>query len=211
MKPGIAFTAAWLTVACGARSSAPAFETTTELPATPRRAPAVAVDPAAELPGAGTQARSQHGLVVLHAPRDVEAARAIVRRFFELVLGGSADALEPLMSELSSIQLGPQGGRQRARQFWRSRLDQIDYGALAGQPVYRDGDIETYRSEDLARLDAARQPSVEVQPADVVVRVPIATSRLGRTRYFGDDIVFLLRPRGTSFEIIEIIEDFRLP
>ena len=177
----------------------------------PRRAPGVAVDPAAELPAAGDRAGAQRGLLVLKAPRDVEAARAVVRRFFDAIVAGSAQGLDPLVSELAWVQLGPQGGRQRAREFWRSRLDQIDYQALAGEPLYRESELETYRPEDLARLDASRRPPIEVQAGDVVVRARIATARLGRTRYFGDDIVFLLRPRGTNFEIVEMIEDFRLP
>jgi hypothetical protein len=187
------------------------FATTSELASEPRRAPGVAVDPVAELPAAGDSAGAQRGLVVLNTPRDVEAARAIVRRFFEAIVAGSAQGLDPLVSELAWVQLGPQGGRQRAREFWRSRLDQIDYQALAGEPLYRESELETYRPEDLARLDASRHPPVEVQAGDVVVRARIATARLGRTRYFGDDIVFLLRPRGDNFEIVEMIEDFRLP
>lgn len=197
-------------VSCASGPQAP-FATTTELASEPRRAPGVAVDPAAELPAAGDSAHAQRGLVVLKAPRDVEAARAVVRRFFEVIVAGSAQGLDPLVSELAWVQLGPQGGRQRARDFWRSRLDQIDYQALQGEPLYRESELETYRPEDLARLDATRRPAVEVQLGDVVVRARIPTARLGRTRYFGDDIVFLLRPRGTDFEIVEMIEDFRLP
>jgi hypothetical protein len=187
------------------------FATTSELTSEPRRAPGVAVDPVSDLPAAGDSAGAQRGLVVLKTPRDVEAARAVVRRFFEAIVAGSAQGLDPLVSELAWVQLGPQGGRQRAREFWRSRLDQIDYQALAGEPLYRESELETYRPEDLSRLDASRHPPVEVQAGDVVVRARMATARLGRTRYFGDDIVFLLRPRGDNFEIVEMIEDFRLP
>jgi len=133
-------------VACAASASSSPFETASELGSEPRRAPGVAVDPAAELPTAGAEARAQNGLVVLSAPRDVEAARAVVRRFFEIVVAGSPDAIDSLLSELAWIQLGPQGGRQRARQFWRSRLDQIDYQALAGQPLLRESELETYRA-----------------------------------------------------------------
>jgi hypothetical protein len=46
---------------------------------------------------------------------------------------------------------------------------------------------------------------------DVLVRVVIATPRVGRTRLFGDEITFLLRPSGGAYKIIEMVEDFQLP
>jgi hypothetical protein len=90
-------------------------------------------------------------------------------------------------------------------------LSQLDYTELKGQLLFRDGDLETFRAEDLARLPAGRRIPLELGDDDVAVRVPIRVSWAGRTRLFGDELVFRLEPTGARFEIAEIAEDFRLP
>jgi hypothetical protein len=103
------------------------------------------------------------------------------------------------------------GGRQPARSFWHTRMSQLDYTELKGQLLFRESDLEIFRSEDLRRLPAARRIALELGADDVAVRVPIRASWAGRTRLFGDELVFRLQPAGARFEIAEIAEDFRLP
>jgi hypothetical protein len=53
--------------------------------------------------------------------------------------------------------------------------------------------------------------ALELGEDEVAVRVPIRLSWAGRTRLFGDELLFRLQPSGSSFEIAQISEDFRLP
>jgi hypothetical protein len=200
-----------LSFVAGCSASTPSLETVTELPQEPRRPAGVAVDPVSNLPEARSSGAAEQGLVVLRSPRDISAARLTVRRFFDAVVAGSADAVDELIDEEAWVQTGTQGNRQRARDFWRLRLSRLDYGALTGHSLYRDGEVETYRAADLEHLGPRRVPPLAVQGDDVLVRVPIATQQLGRMRMFGDEIVFLLRPDGERYEIAEMFEDFRLP
>jgi hypothetical protein len=177
----------------------------------PRRPAGVAVDPAPELPKPAPAASAEAGLVVLKTPLDTQAARQVVKDFFRAAVEQDADRLDKLLDEQSYVQAGASMGRQQAQPFWRLRLSRLDYGALAGQVVFRDAELEVYRSEDLARLRPARTLAMAVQGDDVLVRVPIATPRVGRTRLFGDEVTFLLRPNGATFKIVEMAEDFQLP
>lgn len=175
----------------------------------PRRAPGVAVDPQPELPTVRAVAEVSDGLATLAAPPSTEVARHTVRRFFELVLRGDYPALEPLIDENAWFNGGPGGGRQRARSFWQARLTRIDYGSVSLPALYRETDVETYRAEDLAALRPARSLGTSVTGNDVLVRVPITAPRVGRTRVFGDEVVFVLRPVGTEFVVTELVEDFQ--
>lgn len=187
------------------------LETVTALDTTPRRAPGVAADPAPELPQPGPAAHPEQGIVVLRAPQDPEAAREVVRGFFRAVSQGSYGDLEPLIADEAWLSAGAMAGRQKARQYWQLRLSRLDYGSLAGSAVFREGELETYRAADLAALRPPRALGVVAQNDDVVVRVPIAVPRSGKTRLFGDEIVFVLRPKGNRFAIVDMAEEFTLP
>ena len=187
------------------------FATATELEDEPRHPPGVAVDPAPRLPRAAPEASSEQGLVVLSTPPDVGQGREVVQRFFRAALEEAPDQLQALMSQDAYASSSAGGSRQRAMAFWRNRLRRLDYGALSGQLVYRDSEIETYRAEDIPELRLARRPPLSARGSELVVRVPIAAPRLGRVRLFGDEIWFLLRPQLDGYTIVEMIEDFRLP
>jgi hypothetical protein len=194
-----------------AGGGAAGFDTVNALPEEPRRAPGVAVDPNLEPPPAAADATTSEGLVVLKEPADPEAARDIVREFFRAVASASFEKLEPLIGEESWLQAGAMMGRQRARDFWRQRMSRLDYAALGGSPIYRDSEMETYRAADLGRMRPPRTLNVGVQGQDVIVRVPIVSPRAGKTRLFGDEILFVLRPDQGRYSIIEMSEDFQLP
>ena len=198
-------------VAGCASMGAGGLEPTTSLDTAPRRAPGVAVDPAPELPAAAASAHPEQGVVVLRAPQDPEAARDVVRGFFRAIGQGSFAELEPLLAEDAWLSAGASVGRQKARQYWQARLTRLDYGAIAGSLVFREGELETYRAADLAALRPPRSLGVVARGDDVVVRVPIASPRFGKTRLFGDEIVFLLRPKGSGYSIVDMAEEFMLP
>lgn len=177
----------------------------------PRRAPAVAVDPAPSLPVAVSSADSAQSMVVLTTPVASDAARDLVRAFFRAVLNEATEQLDQLIAEQALIQTGSRSSRQSARAFWRTRLARLDYGALAGQPVYRESEIEVYRAEDMERLANRRDLKLRVAGDDVLVRVPVAQSHSGRTRVFGEELLLLLRPHRDGYRIAELVEDFQLP
>jgi hypothetical protein len=207
----LALGALLVATACATGSVAPRFETTTSLSDDPRRAAGVAVDPATELPPASPQADSEQSLVVLRAPPDPESAREMVREFFRAISRRSYSELEALVRQDAWLQAGAMSGRQNARQFWRTRLSRLDYGALSGSTVYRDSELETYRAQDVPKLRPPRALGVSASGDDVVVRVPIASPRNGKTRLFGDEILFVLRPERGRYGIVEMAEDFSLP
>lgn len=194
--------------ACGGAGS---LRTASALDTEPRRATGIAVDPAPEPPAPTAVAHTEQGFVVLRTPEDPEAAREVVRGFFRAVSQGSYAELEQLISEDAWLSAGAMAGRQKARQYWQLRLSRLDYGSLAGSSVFRDSELETYRAADLAALRPPRALGVVAQGEDVVVRVPIAAPRSGKTRLFGDEIVFVLRPKGSRYAIVDMAEEFTLP
>ena len=197
--------------ACGSGERPLRFATATELPDEPRHPPGVAVDPAPRLPQPASQADSDQGLVVLSTPADVGQAHEVIERFFGAALQEAPDELQALLSQDAMISSAAAGSRQHARPFWRNRLARLDYGALSGQVVYRRGEVETYRAQDVSQLRATRRPAISVSGSDVLVRVPITLPRLGQLRLFGNEIWFLLRPERDGYKIVEMIEDFRMP
>ncbi len=197
-----------LVCSCAART--PTFATTSAAaPAEQRRAPGVPESRAVELPALARRADSSDELVRLRSPTSTEVAREVVRSFLRAAVNETPERLELLLTPRSFIDTA--AGRQPARSFWRSRLAAFDYTELRGQLLFRESDLETFRSDDLARLPAGRRIPLELGADEVAVRVPIRVSWAGRTRLFGDEIVFKLEPSAGKFAIAEMSEDFRLP
>jgi hypothetical protein len=174
-----------------------------------RRAPGVADVQTLVLPAPARAGSSRDELLLLRAPPASELARQTVRDFLRATVNEAMDRLEPLLADQAFVDAG--GGRQPARAFWQLRFAQLDYTELRGQLLFRDADLQTFRAEDLARLPASRRLALELGEDEVAVRVPIRLSWAGRTRLFGDELLFRLQPSGSSFEIAQISEDFRLP
>ncbi len=176
----------------------------------PRRAPGVAFDPAPRIPPAESAANPSQGLVVLRTPANPAAARDTVRDFFRAVVDEAPDKLDELVDSQAYVQTGSGQGRQRALSYWRRRLSRLDYGALAGRLVYHPSEVETYRAVDVARLRSTRHFPVSLGNDDILIRVPIAVPRVGNTRLFGDEILFVLHPHAQGYTISEMVEDFQL-
>ncbi|MEO6601290.1 MAG: hypothetical protein ABIQ16_15540 [Polyangiaceae bacterium] len=152
---------------------------------------------------------SRDQLLLLRAPPATELARSTVREFLRATVSEAMDRLAPLLSEQAFVDTG--SGRQPARALWQLRFAQLDYTELRGLLLYRDADVQIFRAEDLARLPPSRRLALELGEDEVAVRVPIRISWSGRTRLFGDELLFRLQPKGSGFKISEISEDFRLP
>ena len=194
---------------CASRAAPLDFPTVSEAPDEPRHPPGVAVDPAPRLPEPRGEADTSGGIVVLRTPADTERARDVVRAFFRAVLEESLDDLQPLLDDGATTRSSM--SRDVATSMWAQRFERLDYPAMAGQQLYRDGEIETYRGDELDALPPGRRPAVGAAPDDVVVRVKVSSPRLSRTRLFGDEILFLLRSTGTGYRIRELVEEFQLP
>lgn len=201
--------AALLCIGCA--STAPRFPASDALrpSASERRAPGVVEVHRLVLPAPVRAGSSREALLLLRAPPATEQARSTVRDFLRATLNEAVDRLDPLLAEQAFVETAL--GRQPARAFWQLRFAQLDYTELRGQLLFREADLQTFRAEDLARLPANRRLAVELAPDEVAVRVPIRLSWSGRTRLFGDELLFRLQPNGAGFEIAQISEDFRLP
>jgi hypothetical protein len=149
-------------------------------------------------------------VVVLRAPTELAIAREVVKKFFRAVVEESFEDVEALLADQAWVRASA-GQRRPARDAWQARLKRLDYGVLAGEPVYRDREFETYRGRDLGRMNDRRNLPVAANRDEVVVRVPVVLGQSSRNRLFGDELVFLLRPDGKSYKIAEIVEDFQLP
>ena len=174
-----------------------------------RRAPGVAETRNAELPEPVRTGDSSARLLLLRAPAAAELARSAVRDFMRATVSEAPERLDAVLSAQAVVDTG--AGRQPARSYWRSRFSQLDYTELKGQLLFRDSDLQTFRAEDLTRLPSNRRIPLDLSDDEIAVRVPIRVSWTGRTRLFGDELLFRLQPAGSTFEIVEINEDFRLP
>ena len=80
------------------------------------------------------------------------------------------------------------------------------YAKLAGAEVARLDRIERYAYDELGTSGAPDRPP-EMQPGDLLARVPIATPRIGAEPLFGDVVVLLLRREDGRFKIAGVAEE----
>jgi hypothetical protein len=198
---------------CGGASPA-AFPTAPELPDDRRRPDGVAIDPGSEPPPAVDRAAAGDALVTLRAPLGVELAISTVAEFFKRIVIEDSDGLGQLLARDALAILPSAGGQGQAPSaglWWEQRFRRLDYGKLAGEPIYRESELEIYRAEDA--LEVPPHPAIQTQTLDdddVLVRVPIVTARIGADRLLGDEVLFWLRRDGTRFRIYRLLEDFQL-
>lgn len=187
------------------------FETAPLGSAAPRRAPAVAVDPAPALPDPKASASASIALVVLAAPASEYPDQRLVEEFFGAVAARDPERLEGLFQPGAKTRTSAQATEVDAVDFWKSRLARLDYSKLAGQSIYRRHAVEVYRAEDLETLGNDRSVPVHAGNDQLVVRVPLHAPQNDKTRLFGDEIVFLLSRTDRGLLITEMVEDFQLP
>jgi hypothetical protein len=147
--------------------------------------------------------------VTLRAPLGTDLALATVASFFQAVVREDEDRIESLFAR-SAVVITPATATSGsappgAALFWAHRFKRLDYTRLASELVYRESEVEILH--DPGDTDA---PSDDAD-ADLVVRVPIATPRVGLDRLFGDEMVLFLRRDGDAYRIQRAQEDFQLP
>lgn len=192
-----------LALACA--SSGPAFESVTTLPDEPRYPAGVEVERPTDLPDARPNAHTQSGVVVLEAPMDPGQARATVNAFFRAMAEESASGLDSVLAPQAMVQAGSR--REAARGYYLGRFMRLDYRAVRGETLFHEGDVELWERAEGGALRGSPTP-LEPGPHEVVLRVRVTASWVGRPRLFGDELVFRLAPRGAGFVIREILEDF---
>jgi len=196
-----------LSLSCAAARPSPSASNA-EFPA-PRRAPGVPEQRSEVVPEPTRVGNSREQWLALRAPMSSGLARETVRDFLSATVNEALERMDPLLTPQAFVDTG--SGRQPARSFWQSRFTVLDYTELRGQLLFREADLETFRAEDLARLPAARKFAIELAADEIAVKVPIRVSWAGRARLFGDELLFVLQPAGTRYEIAQISEEFRLP
>ncbi len=183
----------------------------------PRRRPdGVAIDPISAPPPARDRASASDGLVTLRTPLGADRAYAVVAELFRKVVLEDHDGLEPLFihDAVSVTGVAPNGGpaqNSNALLLWQGRFRKLDYTKLAGEPIYREAEIHVFRADDT--LDALPHPTVRPEALgenDIVLRVPILTTRIGAERLFGDEMVLWMRRDGDRYRIYRALEDFQL-
>jgi hypothetical protein len=197
---------------CGASSSAviPAGAETED---GRRRPDGVAIDPAGAPPPTKDRAGSSDGLVTLRTPLGADAARDVVAALFGAITREDDRALTALFApEAQAVSPAGSGQPARLKDWWEQRFRRLEYTKLAGEPIFRDADLELYRSDDAG--ETVPHPAVrltELEPTDVVLRVPVAVSRAGTERLLGEELVIWLRRDGDRYRIYRILEEFQLP
>ena len=202
--------AATLVASCASPGTGPVFPTSDHFPDTPRKPPSFAAESTPRAPL--DSARSDVGSPIRRelVPLDSEGAHQVVGRFFIAVLRESTRDLFPLLATQATVL--SEGSRQPAQTVWRARFAQLDYTTLSGRLVAAPQTLRTYTfaSAALAKRDGVPAPA---SPTEVVVVAKPGGAWVGKARLFGDALAFRLRPKAEaqSFEIAEIVEDFRLP
>jgi hypothetical protein len=200
---------------CGA-SSGQALVTASDLPEQRRRPDGVAVDPTSTPPTAKDVATTTDGLVTLRTPVGLEQAFAAVQTFFQAVVAEDADLLGTVLTRDAlntnpALAGGGPGGSPSASLFWAHRFRRLDYTKLSGEVIYHENDLEVYRGGD--EFGTSPHPAVRTDalgPTDIVLRVPIATPRMGTERLLGDEILIWLRRTGNEYKIYRLFEDFQV-
>ncbi len=166
--------------------------------------PVVPTDPTTALPRPSDVARSSDTAATLRPPVSDEVALALVARLFRAFHARSAQQLEPDVDDyvVDVTPEGGAGGRPRASWIWelQSRLHTGAFDALDVDQMYRPSDVEIYRVEDLGLPGRPTRPAT-MGADETLVRVPIATPRVGADVLFGEEILLLLRRDGARFKI----------
>lgn len=195
----LAATLALVAVACGAHP----LHTKDVADSEDAGSSGIAVDPVSQLPKAADVAHPVDSVATLRTPIPDEVVRSIVHRLFESFQSRSVtpmhDDLDDKLVDLMYEQQQP-----TPREVWAETMDSRMKGAPFNQldvdQMYRSQDVEVYAREELGQPGRPPRPS-SMDPDDLLVRIPILTTRLGADDLFGDEIRLLLRRDGSRYVI----------
>lgn len=187
-----------------------------------RRPDGVSVDPPTARPPLLRRGGADAGLLLLRAPLGAERALGTLRELFRAMIVGSTDGLDDLFTADAQFQqprgmpyYGPHyGGGGGAVRWVKQRMQRLDYTKLAGEALWEDGEVQIFRHGDPPPADAASAVrTADLGPEDLILRFQVHTTRIGSTRYFGEDWVVWLRPdeqRKGRYRISLVVEDFTM-
>jgi hypothetical protein len=196
---GVAIVACACIFGCGARRLH-----TLEAPPDQDAGPVAPVDPTSALPKPTDFVTSNAVVATLRAPVPPEQIAAIVHRLFQTFHERSTAALEPDLDDvIADLNVPPQPDQPKT--YWVinlqvQRLKTTSFDQLEIDQMYDPQQVEVYAREELGQPGRPpRPPSMGAD--DVLVRIPVATPRVGADVLFGDEIKLLLRRVGETYKI----------
>lgn len=177
----------------------PVVPTVAEMPDASRRPDGVMIDPPAAVPSAVVRADTRMGVVALREPPGSEAVREIVTAFVHAFEREDRSAIDALFAQ-DATGIEGRGSRQLLMMQFAQRMQQMEYGRLAGLEVVRPEKIQRFEYDELGDKDELPRPP-EMRPGDVFARVPVEVPRIGPDRYFGETLLFVLRRTDGRFKI----------
>ncbi len=189
-------------VLVGALACSPSFETQSELPKVPRRPDGVVLDLAVALPEVTDRGATGPALVALREPIEVRALTDLVRRYFKAWEREDVEGIARMLSA-DAVSLR-RSGQVNLLDGFRNRMRTYEYQKIAGLELARLDRLERFAFGD---LEPGRGRPTEMREGDVLVRVPIATPRLGGDPLFGEVLVLLVRREEGELRIAGVAEE----
>ena len=172
----------------------------------PRHPDGVLLEPSPAVPRGEDRARAR-GVVALRAPLAAEAVREVIRAYVRGFVQKDADALQQLLTpDAVPLDLATRALRGRLQEVWANRLRTLDYSKLTGVEVAPMDRVERFEEGELGGPGMPPRPP-EMRAGDVLVRVPIATPRVGADQLFPEVLVLLLRRDEGRFKIAGVGEE----
>ena len=198
-----------LSCACGAvaSSSVPAAAAhDVDAKSPPRRPDGVLLDEPAALPASSDRAAAR-GVVSLREPLAIDAIKDIAHAYVRSFAREDESAFNQLLFAPDVAPLyTTRVGRQTLSEQFRTRIKNYDYAKLGTSEIARLDQIERYAIDELGLPGTPDRPS-EMKPGDLLIRIPIATPRIGAEPLFGDVVVLLLRRDEGRFKIAGAAEE----
>jgi hypothetical protein len=164
----------------------------------------VPVDPVSSVPKPADRAAATEGVVTLRAPVGTEAVMALVRRVFEAFHARETSGIDLDLDE-TIVDVRAENETSKPRWQFVNELRLRMKGTTAFEQLdvelmYRPQDVEIFARDELGLPGRPSRPA-SMGTDDLLVRIPIATPRLGADILFGDEIRLLLRRDGARYRI----------
>jgi hypothetical protein len=191
-------------------------------PDAPRRPDGVSLDKAPSWPAPESDASAADGVATLRTPLGTDEALDVLHRYVRAIVTEDAAAMRALHTSDATFVSSPIGQPSRAWpgivNIWERRFARFDYGALEGSVVVREADAQVRRLRSPDEGGPQVSPPADDEPAtmpargaEVLVRAPIATSRVGGLPLLGSELVLYMRRQGDGYRVSAVVEDYALP
>lgn len=158
-----------------------------------RKPDGVLLEPAPAIPTALEHAQAR-GVVALKPPVSIEDVRVVVKELMRAFGTRQADVVGTLLVD-DAIDLFAHYAKAQIVQNWRARMQRLDYTKIQGLEVAHVDRAELREYEDLQSTGTNARPA-EMQPGDLIVRMPMTAPLINGERLFEDVMVLMLRRDG---------------